>query len=312
MIMQDKWRGFSLPPGVVLAIFGAGVLFTFIVHDAMLHPELPVSSIVLNRTSDHDLVAGTSSAEDRSVLAPIRLTIDTTQTSANDPELLQELRNDIALAAGPVGSLADIAPSPSDDASPVSDWNMWGRLGSARAGVTLLDTPPAEGLLTYAVHSRDGATLCVVNRTQLKIPVRLTFHAPHSIYKLERLTFTPRSVTPDSRKPAVYSSLPAEFAEHTNARLEQLQGRDLTAANSIAFPNTLAAGQICLLRLTDTAYASRIALNQVRDQLKTLKEASPELSSRLNVILDGTSTFETALTGSSHLTPESPGALTAP
>jgi hypothetical protein len=212
---------------------------------------------------------------------------------ADDPYALTAVKEAV-LRIDPRGSLMPSAPA--EDAPAEPGWVLWGRLRTAPSPVYL---PADSGILATAVHSAQGMTLCLVNRSTEKKSLRLQFRLPRGVYKGERLTFTPPDVvatmSPASRSTVTESRLRtiSDSAQEAKAspaspiiELERIQGRTLNAPTVVKKPFVLLPGQVCFYRFTDVAQAARAAVNETYDSLHTMALKSPGPAARLRHILE--------------------------
>ncbi len=161
---------------------------------------------------------------------------------------------------------------------------------------------PAEGLDVYAVRGLHGATVCISNRRPAEAAVQLRVRLLKAPYKIEQLIFRPATVKeagttatmlPQAAPPA---DGPAEWL------LTRLKGRDLPSAETVSIPLTVVRpGSLVLVRFTDAAYESRCALNEFREQLRTLPRTSGELARRLQTIFQGSGSCERAISATCSL-----------
>ncbi len=214
---------------------------------------------------------------------------DATQNAPEDPNALRTLEEAIARIA------------PSSDPAPVGDspagppaWQVWGRLATIPAPVT---AAPDTALLTGAVHSAQGMTLCLVNRSTEKKQLRVQIRLPRGVYRCERLTFSPPNLMAEATQRTEMSGATLQTAAAVSqaeamahplpaAQLERLQGPTFTTAAVIRKRCTLLPGQVCLYRYTDVSQAARAALNETYDRLHEMALDSPGPARRLRHILE--------------------------
>lgn len=221
---------------------------------------------------------------------PIVIAADATQRGPDDPNSLKSVQQAIlSLIPGtPPASTEALAPDP--------EWMLWGRLRTTPSPVTV----PLDGTLTaYAVHSAQGMTLCLANRSTEKKLLRLQIRLPRGVYKGERLLFSPPhpvvQADPALHTPETESRLrtirddgqAADAAETVPlVQLERLQGRTLRTTTVIRKPCVLLPGQVCFYRYTDVAQAARAALNETYDSLHVMALTSANPARRLRHILE--------------------------
>ena len=170
------------------------------------------------------------------------------------------------------------------------------------AALSYGNKPAADRFEGYAVRSREGATVCLWNHAPEDTSVQLGIRTGKAPYKVELLTLTPeRLVAPAAAIVPIAVGTQAGMPSYVR-RLTRVRGRDVSAPAVLPFTFKLPPGQLLILRLTDTAFASRAALWQVRDQLRRSAATSPDLSRRLSVIFAGTGSCEKAISASSGLT----------
>jgi len=290
-----------LSPGfLVVSLFGAVLLSCIMVRQAHSRPEIPDGPVApLKRVSSVEMADLSSPAP----AAPIRLGVDATESCRPNTAALDALSE--ALASENARSAASAAGgAESDWARRDVNWREWARIETTPAPIYWNDAGPVDGLNAYAVHSRAGVTVCMSNRKTNRASIRLRVRLPRAPYELERLTYIP--ATDADRVVTVSDAVPVRQSNRMpqRVRLDRLMGRDMVRPGVTALPVDLLPGETCLLRFTDTAYTSRIALNQVREQLRAMPRASVELARRLRVIFDGSGAFESAISASCKLNPD--------
>ncbi len=217
---------------------------------------------------------------------PLRISVesDATRSAPADPDALR------------AATLR--APLPSDTASPPSpgseeDWFAWGRLNAPRvdAQITSAEALPADSARAYAVHSGEGATLCLANRSEQKMEARVRIRLPRGVYRIERLTLSPPLVKAEQERPAAKAG--TRLARFHRAlrqdtyvgRLEWLEGRDLARTADVVKFCALEPGQVCLIRYTDEATAVHQALADLDHQRHAMAASAPGAARQLSRIL---------------------------
>ncbi|HLK55925.1 MAG TPA: hypothetical protein VKU00_05160 [Chthonomonadaceae bacterium] len=229
---------------------------------------------------------------------PVVIDADATLTAPEDPTLLRTFCDAFSAASGQEAQAAVVTPAspPAKEAAAPTDgpdWFLWGRLGTERAAATLADPTLGEGLKLYAVHSPEGAALCLINRSEQKISIRLQLRLPKGVYKWERLSFAPPLPTGDRillsaanlREGSEKRSLPL------TCRLDRLQSVELPETDVVIKPGELQPGELCLYRCTDVSRAARAAVYETRMRLEELAQTAPDSAHRLRRILDGGGDF---------------------
>jgi hypothetical protein len=219
-------------------------------------------------------------------LPVVGIEADATQSAPGEPTLLRSTLDAISAAAGAITGAAGAAQTA--ETTPVEanrDWYVWGRLASPRAAATSV----SDGIGPYAVHSPEGATVCLINRSGQKTATRLTLRLPRGVYKIERLIFTssagPTGADPSGR--VTPAGAPSDFQPLLpSAQWKLLEGSDLSETGSVSKLYTLEAGQVCLYRYTDTARAARVAYREVQDRLHEMAASTPGPARRLRHLLE--------------------------
>ena len=224
------------------------------------------------------------------VLEAIPIAADAMRHGTADPNALRAVQEAI-LRIVPNTPLV-----PAETAITESGWMLWGRL---RTTPTPVSVPLEAGVSAYAVHSAQGMTLYLVNRSTEKKRLLLQIRLPRGVYKGERLTFSPpnpmvqanpalRSGPTESRlRPVSDDGQTTDSPQIVQTtQLERLQGRALNAAGLIRKPCLLLPGQVSLYRYTDEAQAARAALNETYDSLHAMALRSPNPAHRLRHILE--------------------------
>ncbi|MCW3054630.1 MAG: hypothetical protein JWN14_3800, partial [Chthonomonadales bacterium] len=224
---------------------------------------------------------------------PIIIEADATQRGQDDPNALQAVQEAVLHI---VPKTMPTMPAPAEAATPDPEWMLWGRLRTAPSPIV---KPTDCGVTTYAVHSAQGLTLCLVNSSTEKKSLTLQIRLPRGVYKGERLLFS--SPNPVAKANSAPQSLAIESRLRTvsddgqttdaapilpSTQLERLQGRTLNATTVVRKPCTLLPGQVCLYRYTDVAQAARAALNETYDSLHVMALKSPGPARRLRHILE--------------------------
>jgi len=226
---------------------------------------------------------------------PIIIQADATLRGPDDPNALQAVQEAI-LHIVPTTMPAMPAPTEAAAPAPEPEWMLWGRLRTAPSPIV---KPTDCGVTTYAVHSAQGLTLCLVNSSTEKKTLTLQIRLPRGVYKGERLLFSPpnpvakANITPHSLDTESRLRTVSDEGQATDAvpalpvtQLERLQGRTLNATAVVRKPCTLLPGQVCLYRYTDVAQAARAALNETYDSLHVMALKSPGPARRLRHILE--------------------------
>lgn len=224
---------------------------------------------------------------------PIVIEADATQPGQDDPNALKTVQEAL-LRLDPKTPPATPMPTGADTPDP--NWVLWARLRTAPTPVTV---PPDAGVTALAVHSAQGMTLCLINRTTEKKSLQLQIRLPRGVYKGEHLTFSPPTLVaqanpalrnqPDERRlhTIAYTAQAADTAPTASAVvLERLQGRVLNASAVVRKPCLLLPGQVAFYRYTDVAQGARAALNETYDALHTMALKTPGPARRLRHILE--------------------------
>lgn len=224
---------------------------------------------------------------------PITIGVDGTQRGMDDPSALQSLQEAI-LHLDP--RMPATSPAQTEAALPEPAWMRWARL---RTTPTPVSVPPDASVSAYAVHSAQGMTLCLVNRSTEKKEIHLQIRLPRGVYKGERLTFSPSSLVvqaPSGLGAAPTGSRVRAVADEGQAadavptapvtQLERMQGRILNTTTVVRKPCLLLPGQISFYRYTDVAQAARAAINETYDTLHGMALRSPGPARRLRHILE--------------------------
>ncbi len=290
-------QGFAaLPTGLLAAsVFGAGILFASTVRVMSTRPaahDRTIISVTPASTSD---IQGLG-AQAVSPAIHSRIDVDATRRGAPNPDLLRSICSvsrspDSPTAPGQSAALT--SPPESNEAT------KWARLDSAPAPVSR-PAAPADSLDVYAVRSQDGATVCIANRAASDAEVQVNARLAKAPYAVECLEYH-RPQSAERGKISIEQGMAANAASSDGWKLTRLKGRDLSAAGVVSAPIRVRPGGVSFLRFTDTAYASRCALDAMRSLLKRLPRASSDLSQRLHVILDGADNCEKAISATSTL-----------
>ncbi len=201
---------------------------------------------------------------------PIRAEIDIRKALAPDQAMTPILRDQIREQSAKEGM----------------DWFAWAHLDAAPSKVSLNRPSQDSGVSVYAVRLPDGASVCIVNRSEFKQKIQTRTRLANGVYSVEKVSL---AAAPGSNQPAVSpSSLLDDRRESVkNGIVERLPGCNLVSDEFSKLHIQLEPGEISLLRFTDTALKSRQALNDVRDRLHILSQSSPNAAQKLRAILNG-------------------------
>jgi hypothetical protein len=280
---------------VAAAAFGAGILFSSIAWDrgAATKRPAPISfpPVHLVQATARDVVG--SPIPDYS---SVRIGIDATRTAVADANTVQAMR--VAVEAFLSRVRADLpageVAADRENLNPLA----WARFRGDAVRVYWHASGPVQGLDVYAERTPQGTSVAVSNRTGNDIMLAARIRLPGRPYKIEQLTLAP---TGSRRLAASRGNNQGSQAplQPGTAHLSRLMGRCLAVTSAIELPLNVSAGSVEILRFTDTAYACRTALNDVRDQLRHLPHASSDLAQRLHVVFEGSGRLESALSPSS-------------
>ncbi len=167
-----------------------------------------------------------------------------------------------------------------------TDWFAWARLDAAPCKVALNRLAQDSGVSVYAVRLPEGASLCIVNRSDYRQKIQARTRLTHGVYSVEKISL---AAIPGTNQPAVVPSAPLNDRRESvkDRNVERLPGRNLVSDDYLKLQIQLEPGEISLLRFTDTALKSRQALNDVRDRLNALSQSSPNAAQKLQAILSG-------------------------
>lgn len=144
----------------------------------------------------------------------------------------------------------------------------------------------------YAVRSSQGATVCLINRSEQKIPIRLQLRLPRGVYKWERLSFAPPTpLEKMALRSAAWRDGVDAGAQPLQARLDRLQSVELPEADAVVKPGFLAPGELCLYRCTDVSRAARAAVYETRACLDEMARTAPDSTRKIRRILDESGDF---------------------
>ncbi len=224
---------------------------------------------------------------------PLLIEADATQRGPDDPTALQAVQETVLRTLLPMNPMP---PAPAEAAASDPEWMLWGRLRTTPSPVSV---PPDALVTAYAVHSAQGMTLCLINRSTEKKLLQLQIRLPRGVYKGERLLFSPPNPvaqaksaprplqTENQLRTIADNAQAAEAAQNTPlTQLERLQGRTLKATTVVRKPCLLLPGQVCFYRYTDVAQAARAALNETYESLHRMALKSPNPARRLRHILE--------------------------
>lgn len=219
---------------------------------------------------------------------PIVVEADATQHIPDDPNALHTVQEAL-LHLDPKSPQAMPANA---EAAADPTWILWGRLRTASTPVSL---PPDSGVTAIAVHSGQGMTLCLINRTPEKKSLQLQIRLPRGVYKGERLTFSPPNLVARANPAAPRGGQLRTAADEgqmpdappvPTTQLERMQGRTLNATTVVRKPCLLLPGQVSFYRYTDVAQGARAALNETYDALHAMALKTPGPARRLRHILE--------------------------
>ena len=221
---------------------------------------------------------------------PVAIEADATQTVAEDPAAFREICDALGAASGqgiPPVEMPHAAPASKEETDAGPNWFVWGRMATDRSPVTLPTALPDDKLRVYVVHSPQGATVCIINRTEQKIPISLQLRLPRGVYKWERLSFaTPLPPDEHGMLSAATWREGGGSAPSLMSSLVRLQGMELAEAGPVVKPGILQPGERCLYRCTDVSREARAAVYETRTRIQEMARNAPDSAHRLRRILD--------------------------
>jgi hypothetical protein len=182
-----------------------------------------------------------------------------------------------ALASPESGSAPQ---SPPDNAKqPASDWFEWARFSASPIVCSVSsDTHPAA-VLAFGVHNEDGTCIALWNSSDRPAPFELKLKTSNGVFRIERLCFAPGRGAKQAETPETHSSVPT-----CAGNLRRMEGIDTASPTVIVKRGILAAGEISLIRTTDTAREARLALMDLEQSLRELSQTAPGPAARLRKI----------------------------
>jgi hypothetical protein len=192
----------------------------------------------------------------------------------------------------------------SGDARSIPAWFAWGHLNVGRtpaqvAALTgLTDVNVLEALGVYAVHDENGATVCLVNKTNARLLTNTRVRLPRGVYSIERLTISREGGKAEEAQ-ETRDKRQGEGEEQSEIRnpkskidflppverLERLEGCDFGTVAKAGKGICLEPGQACLYRYTDVARAARASWFDVFAQLRDMGRNHPGPARRLGTML---------------------------
>jgi hypothetical protein len=169
------------------------------------------------------------------------------------------------------------------------DWRLWARQ-YIPACLTRLAPPsslPENALTAYATGGQGSCVVCLINHGAQAVDARVHVRLAQGVYTIERLTFTPGG------SPAGNAAPPPQAG---TARLERLEGWDLTTTTTVLKEGKIEPGQIVFYRYTDQDGGVRAAMWEATSALNHLASQKPGPTHRLIQMLDEASPFLTRLT----------------
>ncbi len=270
------------PSFLATSTFGAGILFALILRQAIVRDENRYSTLVaVSKASS--VVTETSNHEPARTPKPIWIDVDGIRAAAPQPAAFHSIFD--------IDATVEIkSQSERRSADPaLSECIRWARLETSSAPTRISPSTAGELIDLYAARSKDGVSVCVASRSQVALVTEVRAQLSGAPYRVERLTLTRPSRNLSGHQPVPQGGPAAASAEllQTRADLSRLKGVSLGTYGTVIVPMDVNPGELAILRFTDTAYASRLALNEVREQLASLSAASSELANRLHVIFSG-------------------------
>ncbi len=258
------------------ALFGMGALTALVFNNALIVNYTPsfARTVQVSAAVQDDIANSGASPVSASLsdvpAAPISADIDSRKAIASDPALTPILRDQIREQ-----SLRE-----------EMDWFSWAHLDVAPCKVSLNRPSQDSGVSVYAVRLPEGASVCIVNRTEFKQKIKARTWLAHGVYSVEKVSL---AAIPGRNQPAVASaSLLDDRRESVKSgTVERFPGCNLVSNEYSKLQIQLEPGEISLLRFTDTALKSRQTLNDVRDRLHILSQSSPNAAQKLRAILNG-------------------------
>ena len=187
------------------------------------------------------------------------------------------------------------------------DWFLWAQLGSqcSAAGMVATDAT-ARAIQTYAVHSEAGGAVCLWNSGNKPSSYLLKLKVTRGVYRLEKLSFCPVNATDPGGQSDNTAVSPAKCV----SMLRRLEGCDVPDTAVISKPGEMAAGEIAIIRFTDVAKASRVALVDLKDQLHVMAASTPGAAGRLRRIVGESDKYVSGVTaGTSSTRPKRLGCI---
>jgi hypothetical protein len=304
--MMKRLRNRHKAGGKRLALFcaasGTGIVLALMGMDR-LH-GLPREENALTLTSAN-WEQGPDTAPGVSRPTPlIKVNADATQSGPADLTALNRALEGTLLA--PDRPSAGTEASPSNAAAPDSgaNWFFWGRFAGQRIYAETIrpEDLPETVFKTYAVRSRSGTSVCLVNRADRKVQVAVRLRLPRGIYCIERLTFSPDSAPPPTENGGqkTQDNLPVQPPASNPpspalSRLERLESRNMMNADVVSKRLTLEPGQVCLVRCTDQAQVALRARREAYDSLQDLAASYPGPARALRRVLNESSPYADSL-----------------
>ena len=260
----------------VSALFGMGVITALVFNNALIGNFTPSSAktVQVIAASQDDIITSRpptfpASASDAPA-TPIRADIDSRKATAPDPAMTPILRDQIreqSLKAG-------------------MDWFAWAHLDAAPCKVSLNRPSQDSGVSVYAVRLPEGASVCIVNRSEFKQKAQIRTWLAHGVYSVEKISL---AAIPGRDQPTIAPATILEDRRESvkSGIVERFPGCNLVSNEYSKLQIQLEPGEISLLRFTDTALKSRQTLNDVRDRLHILSQYSPNAAQKLRAILNG-------------------------
>ncbi|MCS6777183.1 MAG: hypothetical protein RMJ43_07995 [Chloroherpetonaceae bacterium] len=212
---------------------------------------------------------------------PVRVEVNALHRQPASRDVIHALFADGAVAMPPSRTLAPGTPHAEEE----PDWFLWARMDGKQLPVRVVSrsSPPAGEVRACATYVPEGVAVLLANPGPYPLTLEVRVRLPRGVFRIERLTFPSepapgavlQPVRQDAREPAV----------HPAARLERLQGKDLSTSAEVVKPAYLEPGGVCLLRYTDQVQEVAHAWRETHQHLHALARTNPAAARRIRRML---------------------------
>ncbi len=223
------------------------------------------------------------------IVSPLTIILDdATKHAADDAIHLRSICELLQTASGvrPHG-IKNSLEEPTATLPDSPDWYMWAQLNLPRSSVTCSSSNSTTELVqTYAVHGESGGAVCISNSSAATTPYLLKLKLPRGVFRIEKLCFIPCAPPADATPETGLSTIShAIVSKRWNSSLIRLEGSDNNSAVTLSKQGELAAGELDIIRFTEVARASRVAIMDVKESLHALGASTPQPAAKLRRVM---------------------------